>query len=179
MANDVDNQSYYAGGIVLFGVIFLLIAWDMAMDYSEGRSRAHLLIEATVLVAAAGGIGLLLRQLYQARVAIQALGRDLARVRQEAERWRRESRDLIDGLSVAIDRQFARWNLTRAEAEIGLLLLKGLSHKELAEVRRTSERTVREQARSLYRKAGLSGRSALSAFFLEDLLLPASSGGRE
>ena len=39
-------------------------------------------------------------------------------------------------------------------------------------MRATSERTVREQARSVYRKAGVSGRSGLSAYFLEDLLLP-------
>ncbi|MGH8566704.1 MAG: hypothetical protein ACREXU_01485 [Gammaproteobacteria bacterium] len=32
--------------------------------------------------------------------------------------------------------------------------------------------TVREQARSIYSKAGLTGRTALSAFFLEDLLAP-------
>lgn len=179
MANDVDNQAYYVGAMVLFGAIFLLIAWDMVLDYSEGRNWAHLSVELVVLLAAAGGIGLLLRQLYRARVAIHALGRDLAQVREDAERWRHESRDLIDGLSAAIDRQFARWNLTRAEAEIGLLLLKGLSHKELAEIRQTSERTVREQARSLYRKAGLSGRSSLSAFFLEDLLLPVASRDRE
>lgn len=36
--------------------------------------------------------------------------------------------------------------------------------------RGTSERTVREQARSAYQKAGLRGRSELAAFFLGDLL---------
>jgi len=35
-----------------------------------------------------------------------------------------------------------------------------------------SERTVREQARSVYAKSGLTGRASLSAFFLEDLLAP-------
>ena len=39
-------------------------------------------------------------------------------------------------------------------------------------MRATSERTVRAQARSLYSKAGVTGRAALSAFFLEDLLAP-------
>ena len=76
-----------------------------------------------------------------------------------------------EGLFV-IDRQFRRWKLTPAEAEVAMLLLKGLSHKETAGVRGTSERTVREQARSLYKKGGLAGRSELSAFFLEDLLVP-------
>ncbi len=82
---------------------------------------------------------------------------------------------MIDGLGAAIDRQFQRWRLTPAEAQVGMLLLKGLSHRDVAQVRQTSERTVREQARSLYRKAGLSGRSELAAFFLEDLLIPLRS----
>jgi DNA-binding NarL/FixJ family response regulator len=76
------------------------------------------------------------------------------------------------GLGVAIQKQFTAWQLTRAEAEIGLFLLKGLSHREIAQLRQTSERTIREQARSLYRKAGIAGRAELSAFFLEELLLP-------
>ena len=53
-----------------------------------------------------------------------------------------------------------------------MLLLKGLSHKEVADARGTSERTARGQARSVYHKAGLDSRAALSAFFLEDLLPP-------
>jgi DNA-binding CsgD family transcriptional regulator len=71
-----------------------------------------------------------------------------------------------------MDAQFSRWHLTEAEREVALLLLKGLSLKEIATVRATTERTVRAQARSLYSKAGLTGRAALSAFFLEDLLVP-------
>jgi DNA-binding NarL/FixJ family response regulator len=55
---------------------------------------------------------------------------------------------------------------------VALLLLKGLSLKEVAAVRATAERTIRAQARSVYSKAGLTGRAALSAFFLEDLLAP-------
>ena len=45
-----------------------------------------------------------------------------------------------------------------------MLLLKGLSLKEVAQVRSTSERTIRAQARALYGKAGVTGRAALSAF---------------
>ena len=66
-----------------------------------------------------------------------------------------------------------RWGLTAAEREVGLLMLKGLSHKEVAAARSTTEITIRQQALSIYRKSGLRNRSELSAFFLEDLLLPA------
>ncbi len=59
-----------------------------------------------------------------------------------------------------------------SERDVALLMLKGLSHREIAIARDTSERTIRQQAQAIYAKANLSGRAALSAFFLEDLLLP-------
>src|SRR5690349_24570886 len=101
-----------------------------------------------------------------------ALVRDLDAARIQGRQWRDETRALLRGLGEAIDRQFVTWKLTDAEREIGLLILKGLSLKEIASVRVTSERTIRAQAQSIYAKAGLSGRAALSAFFLEDLLAP-------
>ena len=86
--------------------------------------------------------------------------------------WRERAAQLLSGLGEVIDQQFTEWNLTDAEKSVGLLILKGLSLKEIAEVRDTTERTVRQQASIVYSKAGLSGRAELSAFFLEDLLLP-------
>ena len=107
--------------------------------------------------------------IYKSRLV---LIRDLDAARIQGRQWRDETRSLLKGLGEAIDRQFLAWKLTEAEREIGLLLLKGLSLKEIAGVRVTSERTIRAQAQSIYAKAGLSGRAALSAFFLEDLLAP-------
>jgi len=101
-----------------------------------------------------------------------ALVRSLDAARIEGRQWRDETRAILKGLGDAIDRQFSTWKLTEAERDVGLLILKGLSLKEIAAARATSERTIRAQARSVYAKAGLSGRAALSAFFLEDLLAP-------
>ena len=56
-----------------------------------------------------------------------------------------------------------------------MLLLKGLSHKDIAEIRSVTEATARQQARAVYRKGGLSGRHDLAAFFLEDLMLPSQT----
>ena len=39
-------------------------------------------------------------------------------------------------------------------------------------MRGTSPATVRQQARSVYQKPGLSGKAALSAYFLKELLPP-------
>jgi DNA-binding CsgD family transcriptional regulator len=65
--------------------------------------------------------------------------------------------------------------VNRVERETALMLLKGHGHKEIATILGKSERTVRQQAVAVYRKSGLAGRAELSAFFLEDLLLPIDS----
>jgi len=93
----------------------------------------------------------------------------IARAAREGQDWRDRSRRFLDGLSRAIEAQFAAWNLTPAEADVAGLLLKGASLREIAGVRRTSEATIRQQAQNVYRKSGLASRSELSAYFLEDL----------
>lgn len=167
MSDDVRNNRSTLAIIALFGVVVVLIGWDLYVDYGEGASVWHLAVEFFVFLVAVSGIVLMWRQLDRTRS-------DLVEAKIEAEQWKKDSSELIQGLGTAIENQFKRWNLTEAEAEVGLFLLKGLSLKEIATIRQTSERTVREQARALYRKSGLSGRSSLSAFFLEDLLLPRS-----
>ena len=89
---------------------------------------------------------------------------------QDAEEWRDQAKKLIDGLGQLISQQFAQWKLSNAEQEVAVMLLKGYSLKEIASMRETGEKTVRQQATRIYAKAGLSGRAELSAFFLEDLL---------
>ena len=130
------------------------------------------LVELVPIVLLGVGFVLLFRMAVRQRDDQLAVIRDLEVARVEGQRWRTEARTLLNGLGEAIDQQFSRWNLTEAEREVALLLLKGLSLKEVAQVRATSERTIRAQTRSLYAKAGVSGRAALSAFFLEDLLAP-------
>lgn len=164
---------------IVFGLIAVLVAIDLALDLRSGTTGAHASIEAFVvavgLVAAtrfAIQVRGLAREVRDLRVHAKELGAHLDASRAEAERWRRDAGDLIAGLGAAIDQQFERWGLSPAERDIALLLLKGLSHKEIADIRDVGETTVRHQARSLYRKAGLSGRNDLAAFFLEDLLGP-------
>lgn len=101
--------------------------------------------------------------------AIEAEARVL-RSADELRHWQAKTEALASGLSRAIDQQLSDWGLSAAEKDVSLLLLKGFSCKEIAEFRSTSERTVRQQAANVYQKAGLAGRSELSAFFLEDIL---------
>lgn len=154
---------------LLLAVIALFVGLDLTIDLVRGTDLAHVSFHFLGLLVAAPAALLVWRS--GAR-ELAALRRDLTRSREEAERWRLEAREALEGLSLAIDNQFDRWALTPAEREVCLLLLKGLSLKELADIRETSERTAREQARAIYRKSGLSGRAELAAFFLEDLLAP-------
>jgi DNA-binding NarL/FixJ family response regulator len=164
MSNDL-NDWYTRAAILLFAIIVLLIGWDVVADYQESANFSHMAIEVSVMSVAVSGTALLWLQLRRAQS-------DLARALVENQQWSRDNRELLQGLGAAIHKQFDSWRLSKAEAEVGLFILKGLSHKEIAQVRQTSERTIREQARALYRKSGLAGRAELSAYFLEDLLLP-------
>jgi DNA-binding NarL/FixJ family response regulator len=73
-------------------------------------------------------------------------------------------------LALVLRDQFNEWNLTQTERQVAMLLLKGLSFKEIASVRSTLEKTVRQQASAIYKKANVSGRHEFSAWFIEDLL---------
>ena len=167
------------GLLVAFVAVALFAAVDIGSDLREGTDPAHVSAEAAILLVGLAGAGFMARRLIlvlrHART-LQSEALDLAEqldaTRVEANRWREEVRDLMKGLAEALDQQFDRWRLSPAEKEVALLLLKGLSHKDIAEVRSVTEATARQQARSVYKKAGLSGRHDLAAFFLEDLMLP-------
>lgn len=168
-----------AGLAALFGAVAVLAGLDVAADLREGTTVGHAAVEIGVAaLGLAGAIWMAGRYLAVRRQAraltahTAVLEERVRRSASEAAAWQREASDLIAGLGAAIDRQFGRWDLSPAEKDVALLLLKGLSHKEIGQVRNVGEATVRQQARGLYRKAGLAGRHDLAAFFLEDLLDP-------
>jgi DNA-binding CsgD family transcriptional regulator len=173
------ERRFLVGVLLAFVGVALLAAIDILADLREGTTLGHVLSEGGILIVA------LLGSMFMAHRLVVTLGRaravqkealalavQLEVSRAEADRWRSEARDLMKGLGEALDQQFDRWNLTPAEKEVALLLLKGLSHKDIANVRSVTEATARQQARAVYKKGGLSGRHDLAAFFLEDLMLP-------
>lgn len=134
----------------------------LALDFAE----TALLVLA---VAATAYLAIETRDFRRQRADLLA---NLERARADGNRWRAAARVHIDGLGRAIKDQFDKWELTDGESEIAMFMLKGLSHKEIARVRNSMEATVRQQAQAIYRKSKLASRTALAAFFLEDLLPP-------
>jgi len=175
---DRRTQIWAAAAVVVGVALF----FGLELLDDEPMTPADMAIELLKIVPGVivgVAVVLLFRISYRQREEQLALLRDLEVARIQGQRWRSEARTLLAGLGEAIDGQFSRWNLTEAEREVALLLLKGLSLKEIAAVRATTERTIRAQARSLYTKAGVTGRAALSAFFLEDLLAPIEAANRQ
>lgn len=158
--------------MIILGSVFL-IALEIYEDpeLTWGEILLELIQPTLIVIVAVGMVRLtdqVQRQYDEQRLQIM----DLETSRLEGMQWRESMSDLIKGLSQGIATQFEKWDMTAAEKEVGLLILKGMSYKEIAILRNVSEKTVRQQAHSIYKKAKLSGRAALSAFFLEDLLLP-------
>lgn len=139
--------------ILVFGT---LGAYDVFLE-TDRASSFHILLEAILVTLAFSWAIYLIKQLFLAR--------------DDVNRWRNETRKWTEGLAQTIEQQFDQWKLTPAEKEVALLLMKGLEHKEIAEIRGTTERTARQQSTTLYQKSALGGRAELTAFFLEDLLV--------
>jgi DNA-binding CsgD family transcriptional regulator len=170
------------GVLLAFLGVALFAAIDISADLHEGATLSHVAAEGGILLVTLLGsifmarrLVLTLRRARAVQEEALALAEQLEATHAEASRWRSEARELMRGLAEALDEQFDRWNLTPAEKEVALLLLKGLSHKDIAEVRSVTEATARQQATAVYKKGGLSGRHDLAAFFLEDLMLPIES----
>ncbi len=69
-----------------------------------------------------------------------------------------------------MEQYFARWGLTPAERDVALFAVKGLSNREIAEIRGKSESTVKVQMNAVLRKAEVNNRAQLVSHFVEDLL---------
>ena len=127
-------------------------------------------LQTALIVASATGVTMLTGRFQDEQEEKETLTRDLQMARAEGAAWRQQAQTYLNGLGEEIEKQFESWRLTSAEREVGLLMLKGFSHREIAGLRGTTEATVRHQARAAYQKSGLPGRSAFCAYFMEDLL---------
>jgi len=135
----------------------LFFAYDIMADVlDDSESRIHILVESAVFVATSTVLFAELRRVSRLKLE----------VRQEQDKTARLSGELL----AAMQRQFSEWELSPSESEVALLLVKGLSMKEISQVREVKERTIRQQATSIYAKSACAGRHELAARFIEDLM---------
>ncbi len=166
----IENKDKYL--LLVFSLIIIASVMDIATDLSHNIPMDHVIKEVLLFVVSLVAVLWLI-------MGLRAQQREVSNLKQELVAAKRQSVDLqpeeyvIEGrkrLSDVISQQFKDWSLSPSEQEVGLMLLKGLSLKEIAALRETLEKTVRQQASSIYKKSGISGRHAFSAWFIEDIL---------
>lgn len=166
---NINNlREYFLISIMLF--ILLISGLDLFSDLKHGVSGSHLIQEAMLFAFATIALVWLINDYLNKVGDLADLKKELAEAQAFSKAESAEVAAAKQTLSYAINEQFEKWQLTDSEKEIGQFLLKGFSLKEVSAIRGTSERTIRQQASSIYKKSGVSGRHAFSAWFLEDLL---------
>jgi DNA-binding CsgD family transcriptional regulator len=163
-------------GVAITLFLSLVLAETLASD--EPFSPADFaidLFETALLAGAVVFTSYSAQEIREGRVERGALLGKLSMARAEGEKWRSAAITHANGLGSAIQQQFADWRLTASECDVAILMLKGLSHKEIAQIRNSSAATVRQQAAAIYGKSGLTSRAELAAYFLEDLFPPESA----
>lgn len=164
--------------IALLLFVTLLNIYDFYNDYQEGEhSQIHLVVEAMIIVLSLTGVSFLIQEIHQRQGETDKLRKQLTLTRADLSNTRADLQAMSSKISQAsqqygevIQEQLTVWDFTPSEKEVALLLLKGLSFEEIAGVRDTKEKTVRQQATAIYRKSGLSGRHEFAAWFFEDFL---------
>lgn len=156
--------------LILSCLIASITAVDIFSDLAAGATVFHVVVEAMLVLTATVGAIYFWKRLHAARQLARGLSADLDAARAKTAVFREREQELLHSLSNAIGKQFNEWDLTSTEKEIAFYLLKGLSMKEIADLRGSTDHSVKQQAYVLYHKAGLKGRAELSAYFLGGLL---------
>lgn len=159
----MNNDNFRPAWILAAAALFF--GYDIVMDVLDGGEGAlHIAVELLVFMAVSTAL----------MSELQRVRRLRREVRSEREKIARLSGELL----AIIRRQFADWDLSPSESEVALLLIKGLSMREISAARQVKEKTVRQQATSIYAKSGYAGRHELAAHFIEDLLAPVPGQSR-
>lgn len=152
---------------VVFALFFLI---DIYYDLKDSLPLHHIWHEVILFLLAVVAACWQIRIILKKNGHIRMILAELLETKKSYLDWKEKSKSSAGAIREMIDQQLESWQLSQSEKDVALFLIKGLSMKEIAQIRQTQEKTVRSQATTIYRKAGLSGRQELAAFFLEDIL---------
>ena len=155
---------------VLVVSVFATSAIEILSEFLAGEPLATMWDD---MLWVAVSTGFVLYYLYERKMSSQEIGElraSLENARGKLVKVDTHSREIANQYRAVMQKQFDAWKLSASEQDIVLGMLKGLTFREIAGLRETREKTVRQQASSVYRKAGVSSRSELTAWFFEDML---------
>lgn len=151
-------------------IVMLLNGADVFVDIGLGVPLWHIMQEASLVLLSGIGAAVLIFHMRKKNRELQELAKNLVSANKQVTLLNGKIEEERKRYSLVIKEQFDSWGLSSSEQQVALLLLKGLSLKEISTVRNTKEMTVRQQASSIYSKSALVGRHEFSAWFLEDFL---------
>jgi DNA-binding CsgD family transcriptional regulator len=152
-------------------LVLILAGYDIMLEGEPVRLADVVLeiLDRALLLGAVVAVAWTTASMRDIRREQTEMRADLARAVALGREWREASHAELADLGAAIERQFEAWSLSPAEADVARLMLKGVPLRDIAELRHTSDSTIRQQAQAIYRKSGLAGRAELAAYFLESL----------
>ena len=164
----VSKREHYIF-LSIFIVIIVITAIDVFRDISEGLSAVHISHEIGIVFLSAVLIIYQVSILRRKNVILEKMNTSVRELSVENQKIKDDLKKFSGQLHELIDQQLIIWQLSVSEKDISKLILKGLNMKEIAQIRQTSEATVRQQAMNIYRKANVHSRQEFIAYFLEDL----------
>ena len=150
-------------GLMLVSSIFFI--FDVAADLSEHLAAGvsypqvelvHLIFELTAVLALILGMVQMVMHLRGLERLSDAQAASLHHLRED-----------FDAL---IRQKFSDWGLSKTEADIGLLIVRGLNNEEIAKVRGVKLGTIKSQTHSLMVKAGVKSRFELLSLFMDEFI---------
>ena len=141
---------------ILLALVGVFFAYDIYVDLSANGPDSHLWLEFVFFIL------ILMRLIYEIRT--------FSKLTEELSEEKTRTANLSGQLNEYISSHFEQWDLSKSEKEIAWLMLKGYSFKEIAVLRQVKEKTVRQQASTIYTKSGSNNRNEFNAFFYEELI---------
>ena len=157
--------------VLFFSIFFTLVMTDIMIDVNSGESTSHLLteiaLETLIILSASTAMALLFFRYYAEKERRVRAASDLDSIKHN----KTPAHELTkEKLREKVDATLTTWGLSKSEKDIAFLLLKGVEIQTIADQRNTSEKTVRNQAQTIYEKSGQGGRAQLAGYFLKDLI---------
>jgi DNA-binding CsgD family transcriptional regulator len=165
----ISNEKWNVLVRVFFWIVAITSIADVFADIRQGAPLLHLLQESLMFVFALALLWIM-HQRTKAQMQLNLLL--LSELNEAKAKTTQASKKLIDAKRIfgeEITKQFSGWSLTESEAEVALFSLKGLNAKEIANLRNASEKTVRNQLTSIYKKSGTTSKLSFVAWFMEGL----------
>lgn len=166
MTNEIMNSTTFVKAVLAGTVVcFAFFSFDVVIDLREhlmdnvaysGAEMFHLVFEVLSVLTLGS--------------CIFVTSRYLAKVTDEERKAKSSLHALREDFDGFVGQRFAKWTLSPAESDVALLLLRGLSVSDIAELRATRSGTVKVQAHNIFRKSGVNSRVEFTSLFMEEFI---------